>query len=484
MSFTLEPDNGDGRSFDTSCPEAFFTKIGGHANLYKVKTHGPKGVLFRRIETLQDALSCGGLFLMNAAGRWQFWVGQDLRDALAWGQVAMRPSLIRRVMRYNASGHATVVGGHVSDGTPLTFPSTTAHLRLQAVKSFDAMETVYAIGIVTAAQYGLGSSTFPEFTGARSYMATAVAMNVSFAAFMEKAKAVTLDSAPSEVRKYYEGTYDQALTQYGAALLKPSLAVHTMWDGSGTEVELTDSAWGSKAYRTGSIPSTADAYTGWMVSLAECYPGLSGMDATAKANMLADLADAGDRWTNNEGRTCSFGQLPMALTVKRPGKTYNTTASGVVVPDLYWYQHTGPGCVSLGGAWKGFSTLGDESVAGAGKKCGFHNGVTESLQAGWLRDFHMLELSMNQAVRKHELPASHSTIEAFAEASIGPRPGGFLFDDSVVEVGEIAAQLDYAKDLTFTSYSSFANRGSLLGHIERFSDRWDKLAEAAARADR
>lgn len=484
MSFILSPNNGDGRSFDTSCPETLFVKVSGHTNLYKVKTHGPKGVLFRRIETLQDALSCGGLFLMNANGRWQFWVGQDLRDALAWGQVAMRPSLIRRVAKYNASGHVTVVGGHVGDGTPLTFASTTTHLRLQAVKSFGVDETVYAIGIVTAAQYGLGSSTFPEFTGARSYMATAVAMNVSFAAFMEKAKTATLDSAPSIVRKYYEGTYDQALTQYGAALLKPSLAVHTMWDGSGTEIELTDSAWGSRTFPKAGGPSAADSYNGWARSLTECYPGLFGNDATAKANMLADLADAGDRWTSNEGRTCSFGQLPVALTVKHPGKTYDTTRSGIVLPDLYWHQHTGPGCVSLGGTWKGFSTLGDESVAVAGKKCGFHNGVTESLQAGWLRDFHMLELSMNQHVRKHELPASHSTIGAFAEASIGPRPGGFLFDDSVVEEGEIRAQLDYAKDLTFTNYSSFVNRGSLLGHIERFSDHWDKLAEAAARADR
>lgn len=481
----INPDQGDARAFDLSAPSHTFTKLTTYQNLYRIKTYGPKGMLLRRITSIADALSCGGLLLVSLTGRWQFWIGQDLRDALAWGQVAMRPVVRRTCIEYNEGGHITVQGGNFVGGRAITIPSRTLASVLDKVQTFDETDVVFAIGIMTPAQYGMGSSLLPGFTGARSYCGTAIAMNTSFDVFMRRAASATIDTCPANVKKYYKGTLEAALAAYGAKNVRPSIAVHTMWDQNGDEIDLEDSAW--QDLTRADPESTTELVRAWEDDCNAAY-GISS--ATGDASLVAreiarkDCVSTGDRWTMTDDLGSSWGVIPL-VPYKARTRTWDSQGADwhASIGALPRFSRYGPGQVSAAdGEWKGFSTVGVANTEP--KKAGRHCGVVEGLQAGWYRDFHVLDRSVNAGQRYHETPSQFATLNDMVKISIFPRPTVFDAVTTATTLDEGRQLMKDTETLSFTSYSSFANRGSLLGHIERCTDVWDKKAKAAAEADK
>lgn len=464
-----------------------FVKLAGTNNLYR-SNKGPAGLLYRPITDIRQALSCGGLMLMNGDGAvWQFWVGQDLIDAMTWEQVGKRPKFIRRAADINPSGHHGWTGPNVSSSNVVVIPSVDVRLVLDKAATFDQSGVVYAAGIVTAAQYGMGSTVFPGFEHAQSYMATVDSIDRTFAQFMETAKTATINAAPSNIRGYYERALPIAMAAFDRRLLHPSVSVTTMWDANGAllaELEdLTLAVVSSDGTMASDISMSASQGLGY------AYTHISGGVDKLNAMVADQPADKRSKWEGKgkvQGTT--WGSVLGFSTGAVPRSTHTDANDGTQRSQgpLITRQRIGAGTVShWQGSWKGFTTCGfaKGGAASAYSKMPNMSGTLQGLRCGWFRDYHMLDRSVNQLTREHLVQSPYPSLSAMVIATMGQQSMNAVAPAELATIADANAALSETTAIRGLRYSTPLIRGTLLDTIERFSDAWDAKAEELAKAD-
>lgn len=472
---------GANRAYETALAGPF-AKLAGTSRLYR-SDKGPAGVLYRPISTIREALSCGGLMLMSADGAvWQFWVGQDLVDAMAWEQIGQRPVFTRYAADINPSGHQGWTGPNVVNHDTIVLPSVDVRLVLDKDATFPTTGVVYAAGIITSAQYGMGSTVFEGFDHSSSYMATVDSLDRTFEQFMATAKVATLEAAPSKVRGYYERAFPQVMASFDRRLLHPSVSVSTQWTSSGAlAANLVD-------YTINEYLSDGQAGAG--IYLAARGFGLAYSNDVAGINAMIEdqLPAVKARWVGRAKSVDTTWSPAVGFGVGAPiHSTYADDNGTQRVQNPLMVRHrTGAGTVShWRGSWKGFTTVGKTATGGSGyATLPNQTGVVQGLRCGWFRDYHTLDRSVNQVTREHLAAPNYGTLSGLVIATMGKQA---MNASAPAELTTMAEANDALADTSASRglrYSTPLIRGTLLDTIERFSDAWDAKAEELARADR
>lgn len=454
--------------------------VEGRTNL-RIAQDGPAGVLLKRIASIQEAVTLGGLYLYDVANpqKWYFVCGSTLLEALRMKQLGKCPSgetdnsnnlqwdLMRRKRWYGTQkGYVGYNGGLVLSRVREFFGGD-LFLRFGLRNYFGSTATVGALGIVTGASEGRG---FSQIDGAltHSYMATQVPMNVPFSRYLADIKASQLALVPADVRDYYARTFDAAVAAYVDKDAKPTIAITTVWEG---RTEIAPVRWkppkvgggtNVSALNLPGMPSYHYIKTGIRDLSTLRYP----QDCVYEDRDVSNPANARgvDTWSNwnydsepARGRDVTVGSYARVMT--RIGHAASPL-----------------------GTYQGIVHHGDNHPR---EVLGAQNGVVSGLQVGYLRDFHMLGRSLVGGQRYATAQANHEHLADLVIETLDDQLGASAQDQTGVEREESDVEGEAMEVLANEDpkVASMYQRGTLSIHLARFSNLWDERAKALAKKE-
>lgn len=453
-----------------------FVTIAGTTRLCRADTVGPQGVLYKRITSLQDAVDCGGLLLINPAGRWIFYCGDTLRAALGAsliGKTVSNPSGRTNIEINKSLETVSKYSGNpsYSDGTG-RMTVIKSGISVDVVKDyvdyFAANDVVNCFGIVTAATRGHGVSHGVEWyrsalraADGYAFMATDTAMNVTLQRYLADAKTAIISGLRSEVRGYYAAVYDSVAA---LDLSKPCISAVTCWlngdlapapiVGNTEYLATNDTTWNNfqppTATPWGSTPGT--------------YPNWAAVGAAATLTRQY----SGNIPGINVGSNMYFTWIP------DPG---NTSADGehkvLIAASLGLHESETPllPCVT--------KMLGDTITGLAPSPVG----SIGTYQVGVLRDAHVFGRSLIDGVRYANGANGFANLAAFVNSTFGTiRPAGVIRPEAITSDAAALTYMpnpEYIDSLAANAFSA----GQLPLALERFNARLDDAAKTYADAN-
>lgn len=456
------------------------TAVEGRSKL-RIAQNGPAGVLLKRVASIQEAVTLGGLYLYDVADpkKWYFVCGNTLIDALRTKQLGKCPSgetdgdnrlqwdLIRRKRWYGSQkGYAGYNGGLVLSRVREYFGGD-LFLRFGLRNFFESTATVGALGLVTGASEGRG---FSQIDGAltHSYMASQVPMNVPFSRYLADIEASQLELVPADVRDYYARTFNEAVAAYVDKDAKPTIAITTVWEG---RTEIAPVRWKPPkvgggttitALNVAGMPSYNYIKTGIRDPSTLQYPQDCVYEDRNVSNPTKTFnVDVWSAWNYNsepaKGRDVTVGSYARLMT--RIGHAASPL-----------------------GSYQGIVHHGDnhpKDVLGA------QNGVVSGLHVGYLRDFHVLGRSLVGGQRYATAQANHEHLADLVIETLDDQLGAAAQGTTGAEREESDVENEASEVLANEDpkVAPMYQRGTLSIHLARFSNLWDERAKALAKKE-
>jgi hypothetical protein len=210
---------------------------------------GPEGLLLKDIASLDEALACGGLLLVNPSGDWLFYCGDTLKQVVAnnkVGQVAVQLAIEKSVTVHNAMGYRMYEETRDANGLRQSYMyrgSRFGHYNRQVdFNTYFPPGNVMAVGIVTSATKGHGANVnysrwYKNSAGVQitnpnimpiSFMSTETDLSVPLSQFLVKAKPGYMATIPSEAAPTVGPIYD---AEAAIRSSKPPVRAVTCWSG-------------------------------------------------------------------------------------------------------------------------------------------------------------------------------------------------------------------------------------------------------------
>lgn len=441
--------------------------IGSAATLVTIDG-GPEGVLLKRITSMQEALSCGGLLLYNAAnGDWLMYTGATLARVLADSQLGKVPRWGWAAPYADESGLCRIdrlVGAwrparrYVTNSTSYRENKNFGGVVKKSIileDYFASGAVIIGLGVVASTTDGFGQKTarthipspaieaeLPLGTPyAMAYMSTEIPLTCTFAEFFATVKTEAMRRVPDNLKEYYEATYAETLSACAFKDLKPTTAVCTYWKNG--------ALWSGALDK----PRTV------VMSTANGYP--TDDSVLIRNGTPAPLRPAASQVEGVQGQA----------------GTYPITVDGRMVLD------TLPGAYHLANSGLPLMT-GDTMFSTLDKVLIPPTGKIGDLNAGLLRDMHVLKRSLVDGLKFQEDAASHASLaELMTEPVTEFNPTTSIplaLTTDAVNVENFITDTKFA--VSHKARSIFA-RGTLAPMVEAFSDSWDDAAQAYAKAN-
>lgn len=448
-----------------SCASLSFTSTAGQSVLNGavncvLLASQPDGMLLRRVQSLNEAISLGGLFLYDStdAGKWWFACGHTLLDAIRRKVIGKVESMSQDgknyllVRRQRDFSHQSFVDYGSPSGERITLGGD-----LHTVHGYEDMfegRDVIALGVVTGATEGRGRSYAPNGWSPFSYLATLVPMNVTFEQFITKKEVYekAIELVPNDLKGFYVDTFASTLATFAQKTAKPSIAVTTFWRGT-EEVGLpksVDVAW--TTLPGGICPSADGASSPDILDPSIVY----GSNITSGYNGTVGTRELGWRLEGTQFLGSPVGGLTSAKF---------TNKSRVGYPQM---RQSG---------WVGPVLLGDASRLSYGEK---QVGEIEGMKVGYFRDFHVMKRALVDGQRYAEDSSSFTSLAAMVNSTFGEP----LDTSRVPSVGTVEQLENLLSDFATADIGQhriMQQRGSLPDTIEKFNDNWDQAAMTRAK---
>lgn len=433
------------------------TLVSGQTRLVtKTALQAPEGLLLKRVASFQEAVDAGGLFLYSKTNptRWMFVIGKTLHRVLAANKLGIVSAFKRPVgdvaFKYKPvpkyAGYGVARDSFGNDAMYQTDPGGDFEIILSDMAYF-GQSAVGALGIATGAEDGFGvsnamSSGLSAVNGSLpsaapavgiGFAASIIPMNAPFSTFMRKARPALVAAAPSDIRKYYERTFEAVLAAYAEKDSKPTISVHTHWLGASITTPFMPKP---------KVVDTAVTVNGvyfWAQSTNTSYAG-------RKTGSIAggDAGSAG-AYTQRSSQKYRF--------IVRPGFYGATVTTHPLMED--WWDHSEKTQMSS------------------------PTGTVGALKVGVLRDGQLLKRSLVDLQLYASQPSSHADLAQLVNETID----SFEFDQGDLPTGATLAEAIQQSDLLMSLESTTGNiyqLGTLPVHITKFNTAWDQAAKALA----
>lgn len=447
----------------------------------RIARDGPAGVLLKRVASIQEAVTLGGLYLYDVANpqKWYFVCGNTLLDALRTKQLGKCASgendssnsaqwdLVGRKRWYGSQKGYKNHNGELVLSMIREYFGGDLYLRFGLRDYFGSTATVGALGIVTGASEGRGFSRVDDAL-THSYMATQVPMSVPFSRYLADIKASQLELVPADVRDYYARTFADAVAAYVDKDAKPTIAITTIWEGN---TEIAPVRWkppkvgGENNYTAlnlSGMPSYHNIKTGIRDKSTLQYPQDCVYQDVNVANPTNSFGvDVWSKWNYDSeparGRDVTVGSYARVMT--RIGHAASPL-----------------------GSYQGIVHHGDDHPRDV---LGAQNGVVSGLQVGYLRDFHVLGRSLVGGQRYATAQANHEHLADLVIETLDDQLSAAAQDQTGVERAEADVESEAAQVLANEdpNVAPMYQRGTLSIHLARFSNLWDERAKALAKRE-